>query len=68
MPRCVECSSWTLRENEKMARLGLGVCAHGKKWEYLPAEFERECSKFSGDVAVKVVARREWLGKKGSGS
>jgi hypothetical protein len=51
-----------------MARLGLGVCAHGKKWEYLPAEFERECSKFSGDVAVKVVARREWLGKKGSGS
>lgn len=68
MARCVECTSWTLRENASMAKLGLGNCGHAAKWEYMSAEFERDCSKFSGELAVKVVARREWLEKRRVGA
>lgn len=78
MPRCLECSNWTLKprtdadeslvqSDREYAAMGWGRCLlDGLSRRWYPGETVRACDRFVQLPADQVQARREWVAKQGA--
>lgn len=57
--RCAICQNYTFQSG-KLARLGLGICKLGPKWEHPNPYCERKCDKFSQVPPEQMEARIKW--------
>ena len=68
MPRCIECSRFTMKQSPIWARLGAGHCEGRPKHEHYGALFVRECDRFVQAEPERVAAGLAYLNKPKKGT
>ena len=63
--RCVDCSMFSFKHNEEMARQGFGTCKYREHFMTFSATRERDCVTYNPESKDVIDKRMAWLrGKK----
>ena len=59
--QCITCQHFSLRDADRMAAHGFGLCAQRQSHEFMSASFQRLCGKHSELDAEVVAKRKSWM-------
>lgn len=60
--QCIDCARFDMKgADQKMARLGFGLCKLRPRAEFYGATRERDCAEFQAAPEARAAERRRWL-------